>query len=340
VKAAVYLDVGQVSIQEKPTPDVSAEAALVKVVYSGICGSDLWILSGRHPRAKRFLTFGHEFMGRIDKVHEENESGLQVGDLVVVNPLLGCGNCFMCKRGNTSNCIKLRMIGIDFDGGMAEYAAVPLANLIKIRNKYCIEKNLALTEPVAVAIHAIHQSGIKKDDSTLIIGAGPIGLLLAYTLNFLQTKKVIIAEIAPGRIELAQKISDVHVVDGRSVDMVQEILSYNNNEQIDYVFEASGSRNGIEISLGVVAPKGKVVQVGVHEEKREIDLVNVVFKEIHIMGVRVYTEGDFLEAIDILNTKGYNPQFVVTHVFPLEDVKKALDTIYSGNSVGKVLISP
>jgi 2-desacetyl-2-hydroxyethyl bacteriochlorophyllide A dehydrogenase len=340
VKAAVYLDVGQVAIQEKPIPHIEGGAALVKVVYSGICGSDLWILSGKHPRAKRFLTFGHEFMGRIDKVDEENQSDIQVGDLVVVNPLLGCGNCFMCKRGNTSNCIKLRMIGIDFDGGMAEYAAVPLGNLIKIKNKYVREKNLALTEPVAVAIHAIHQSGIKKDDTALIIGAGPIGLLLAYTLHFLQTKKVIVSEINPGRIELAQKISDVHVADGRSVDVVQEILSYNGDEQIDYVFEASGSRNGIELSLEVVAPKGKVIQVGVHEGKREIDLVNIVFKEIHIMGVRVYAESDFLEAINILNTKGYNPEFIVTHVFPLEDVKKAIDTIYSGNSAGKVLISP
>ena len=338
MKTAIYSDVNQVKLVEKPIPEIAKDEALVKVSYSGICGTDLGILAGKHPRAKKFLTFGHEFIGQVAEIHNTNHNTIRVGDMVAVNPLLPCGRCFVCKRGYTHVCKNLRLIGIDSDGGMAEYAKVPLGNLVRVEEGSFHEEELALAEPIAVAVHAINQSEITEKNSTAIIGAGPIGLLIAYTLRFMGNKNISIADVNPGRLELASEIENINLINANEQDVVNKILLHNNGDEVDCVFEVSGSQNGIDCAIKAICPKGTIIQVGVHEEKRPIDLLAVLFEEITLKGVRVYTETDFMRAVGLIKTEHYNPRFVVTHIFCVEDIGKALDTIYSGGSVGKVLI--
>ena len=340
MKTAIYSDVNQVKFVEKPIPEIAKDEALVKVAYSGICGTDLGILAGKHLRAQKFLTFGHEFIGRVAEIRNTNHNTIRVGDMVAVNPLLPCGSCFVCKRGFTHVCKNLRMIGIDFDGGMAEYAKVPLGNLVRVEEGGFHEEELALTEPIAVAVHAINQSEITEKNSAVIIGAGPIGLLIAYTLRFMGNKNISIADVNPGRLELASEIENINLINAKEQDVMTEMRRHNNGDEVDYIFEAAGSQDGIDSAIKAICPKGTIVQVGVHEEKRPIDLLAVLFKEVTLKGVRVYTEIDFRRAVELIKTECYNTKFVVTHIFSLEDIEKALDTIYSGRSVGKVLIKP
>lgn len=149
MKAAVYQGKDRVFIEEVEVLDLKDGDALIKVEYAGICGTDMSIVSGRHPRAKAPLILGHELSGTVAKVKGKGE--IKEGDRVVVKPLIFCGKCYACKNGFKHICQNLKLIGIDVDGAFAEYVRVPLETVYKI--PYNIPLELAtLTEPLAAPI--------------------------------------------------------------------------------------------------------------------------------------------------------------------------------------------
>jgi (R,R)-butanediol dehydrogenase/meso-butanediol dehydrogenase/diacetyl reductase len=338
MKTAVYYDVNQTRIIDKPIPQLAENEALLKVSYSGICGTDLAIIAGKHPRAPKMVVFGHEFIGRVAEINAVKGAPVKKGDLAVVYPLLECQQCFVCRRGDTHICKNLKMIGIDYDGGMAQYTKVPLDRLIKINQPEVSEQLLALVEPTAAALHAIRESKVVPAQTIAIIGAGPIGLLIAYILRYQGFIPLGIVDINPNRLELAAQIGEIHPVNASKVDAAKAIVDLNNHNEVDYVFEVTGTKDGLETAFKALAPKGTLMIVGVHKQNREINLQNILYNEQTLKGVRVYTETDFKDAVNLLLTKDFNPGFVITHVFPLKDIDKALQAIAAGGKVGKVLL--
>lgn len=338
MKTAVYFDVDQAKNIDKPKPELGEDEALLRVSFTGICGTDLAILSGKHPRAPKMVVFGHESVGRIVEIKSSNHLFAKTGDLVVINPLIECKQCFVCKRGDTHICKNLKMIGIDYDGGMAQYVKVPLSRLVKIDQSDASERLLALTEPVAVAVHAVDEANLSSNKTVAIIGAGPIGLLIAYLLHYRGFKRISIVDINPDRLELAARIEGIHPINALSTDAAKEIVKFNNSQEVDCIFEVTGSKDGLDSAFKSLSPKGTLMIVGVHKQNREIDLQNLLYNEQTIKGVRVYTEHDFEEATKLLVNKDFNPDFVITHIFPLKEINLALETIANGGKVGKVLI--
>jgi (R,R)-butanediol dehydrogenase/meso-butanediol dehydrogenase/diacetyl reductase len=338
MKTAVYFDINQTKIIDKPIPQLAENEVLLEVSYSGICGTDLAIIAGKHPRAPKMVVFGHEFIGRVAEINTVKETSLRKGDLAVVYPLLECQQCFVCRRGDTHICKNLKMIGIDYDGGMAQYAKVPLDRLLKIDQPEVSERLLALAEPVAVALHAIREAKVVPTQTIAIIGAGPIGLLIAYILHYQGFMPFSIVDINPNRLGLAARIGTIHPVNASEVDAAKAIVDFNNHNEVDCVFEVTGTKDGLETAFKALAPKGTLMIVGVHKQNREINLQNILYNEQTLKGVRVYTETDFKDAVNLLINKDFNPGFVITHVFSLNDIDKALQTIAAGGKVGKVLL--
>jgi (R,R)-butanediol dehydrogenase/meso-butanediol dehydrogenase/diacetyl reductase len=339
MKTAVYYDVNQTKIIDKPVPELAENEVLLDVSYSGICGTDLAIIAGKHPRAQKMVVFGHEFLGRVAEINSVKETLIKKGDLAVVYPLLECQQCFVCQRGDTHICKNLKMIGIDYDGGMAQYARIPLDRLIKIDRTEVSEQLLALAEPVAVALHAIREAKLVPAQTIAIIGAGPIGLLIAYILRYQGFKPFSIVDINPNRLGLAVQIEAIYPINASEVDAARGIVDFNNHNEVDCVFEVTGTKDGLETAFKALAPKGTLMIVGVHKQNREVDLQNLLYNEQTLKGVRVYTETDFKDAVNLLTNQDFNPGFVITHVFPLEEIAQALQTIAAGGKVGKVLLN-
>src|ERR1035437_7639723 len=202
MKAAVWAATDEVAYVDVPVPEVPAGWALVKVAYNGICGTDLSIVHGKHPRAKAPLVMGHEISGWVERA---GATGSAAGTLVTVEPLISCGKCKGGRDGNSHVCRRLGLYGIDTDGGMAEYVALPPEVLHPVPDGVD-PRTAALAEPLAVAVHAVDLSGLEPGSTVAVYGAGPIGILTALVARHAGAAAVVITEPSPWRREVAARL--------------------------------------------------------------------------------------------------------------------------------------
>jgi 2-desacetyl-2-hydroxyethyl bacteriochlorophyllide A dehydrogenase len=323
MKALVYQGPYQVTIEERPVPRVKGNA-LIKVSYSGICGSDLTIVRGKHPRAKAPLIMGHEFTGTVVEV-EDNPENIRPGDRVTMYPLLSCGKCYACRTGNWHVCKTLRLIGIDCDGAMAEYISVPPSMLVKIPDKLDDEV-AALLEPLAVIVHGIHQSGFQMMDTVMISGGGPIGILAGIVLKKMGALEVYISEINRFRLAVCKELG-LNIIDVEKDEPVKFIKENTNGEGVDLLIEASGVSVAAQQMTEIVRCKGHICMLSNPAVPAPVDLRQISFKEISIIGSRVYTKEAFRQGVNYAAQIKESLRKVITHRFPLAEAPKAFEIL-------------
>src|SRR5665648_416676 len=213
MKAAVWAATDQVDVTDLPMPVVPEGWALVKVAYNGICGTDLAILHGKHPRATAPLIMGHEISGWVEQA---GATGPPAGTLVTVEPLISCGECKACRNGHPHVCRRLGLYGIDAPGAMAQYVALPPEVLHEVPDGVD-PRTATLAEPLAVAVHAVALSGMEPGDTVAVYGAGPIGVLTAMVARHEGAGTVVITEPSPWRRKVAEELGFTVVPDGRTM---------------------------------------------------------------------------------------------------------------------------
>jgi threonine dehydrogenase-like Zn-dependent dehydrogenase len=332
--AGKYLKPRVVEAVDEPVPTIAAEEALIKVEACGFCGSDLGIVAGVHPRARAPLTLGHEFSGRIVEIRSP-DSELKTGDLVTAYPLISCGHCYVCRHGAPHVCRELRLFGIDVDGGMAEYVRLPVASLLPLPSEMHPRIG-ALIEPLAVAVHGVSMSPLHRPASAVVIGAGPIGLLTALVAKARGISTVLISDIVPSRVELANRLGLRAVPAGDR--LAQIVMKETDGEGVDVVFECAGVPATARDMTALVRCRGGIVNLGVFKKPAEVDLQAINFREITIVGSRVYSRQDFEDAIRLAPLLPLEP--IVTHSFSLLQVGAAFELFRSGENACKVLIEP
>ena len=333
MKALVYTGPKKVEIREIEEDTKKKNTIKVKVKYCGICGSDIGIFLGTHPRAKAPLVLGHEFIG----VAEEDGNKIKKGDRVVAYPLISCGECLACRTGNAHVCNTLGLIGIDVDGGIRESLYVDENVLYKVPDEVA-DKEAAVIEPLAVIVRAIHQSKMKLRDTVAVIGAGPIGILTGIVAKNAGAEKVFISDISEKRLSIAEKLGliPVNVTKQSLTDVVKRAT---NNEGSDVTFECSGSKSAAIEMTELTRTSGTICMVAVHKAAHEVDLRQVNFKEQTIVGSRVYTKEEFRKAVEYSKDIKDELKQVVTHVIPLKDSDGVFDLISDlDNGTLKVLI--
>lgn len=335
MKAVVYLGKEEIVFKEVEKPKLNPGEVLIKVHSAGICGSDLGIYAGKHPRAKAPLIMGHEFTGEVVETLATG-SDIKVGDKVTVNPLISCGNCQPCQTGNAHVCKKLGLVGIDTDGGFAEYVKVDAAKVLKLPKDLPLDV-ACLVEPLAVCVHAVRKSSFKTGDIVAVLGGGPIGLLTAITARYAGASRVIISEVSESRRELAASLGFT-VVDA-SQDPESEILSLTGGNGVDVVYEAAGVPSTAALATRLVKITGQIVIVGVFKEPAKIDLQAVNFREISLIGVRVYTPRDYEVALDML-IKDQGIGRVISHKLPLEQAREGIELMRGTGHSMKILLQP
>lgn len=332
--AARYLGPHRIEPVEVPVPEIGSEEALVRVDACGFCGSDISIVSGVHPRAKVPLTVGHELCGRITAI-ETSDHAFNNGDFVTFYPLISCGNCFVCRTGNPNVCRSLRLYGFDADGGMAEYAKVPVKNLIKLPNDMPPYLG-AMIEPLAVAVHGVARAPLPEVRTAVVMGAGPIGLLTALVARARGVEQVTISDILPSRLRLAAELGLNAAKAGEELTRLVE--KETSQEGADLVFECAAATASARDMTSLVRSRGTIVNLSVFKKPVSVDMQALNFKELTIVGSRVYSREDFATAVELAPTLSLRR--IVTHSFPLQDVQSAYACFERGQGVCKVLVLP
>ena len=334
--AATYLEKDKILAKSQPLPVPGTNEALIKVLATGICGSDLAIVSGNHPRATPPLIIGHEFAGEIIELNKPEISNLRVGNKVTLYPLISCGDCYACRNGLNHVCSSLRVIGFDRDGGLAEYVSLPVDMLIRIPDTMNYEEG-SLIEPLSVAVHAINLKSVNQEDKILVLGAGPIGLLTAMVLNFHGVDNLYISDINNYRLQIANSLG-IKTINSINTNIYEYIEDITNGDMTDIVFEVVGVQESAEQMIDLVRPRGTIINVSVFKKHPKIDMRSINFKELTVLGSRVYTRQDFEKAIDISSHLPLTE--IVSHRLPLSDVTDAFRLFKKEENVCKVLLNP
>ncbi len=331
MKAAVYLGLNNIEIQEVPLPRVQPMHVLINIARTGICGTDLSIFAGKHPRAKAPLIMGHELVGKIVDIGDGITRTVEIGDNVSANPLLWCGKCRSCMRGTPHICNSLNLIGIDIDGGFAEYVNVSADRVHKL-NENVDWDHAALAEPLAVSIHAIRNSKLTIGNNVVVIGAGPIGILVGYIASLSGAQNVWILDVNPIRLN---KAVDFNLI---PININQQepkglIWDATNGIMADIVFECSGNIKAITGASDYCATSGEVVFVGIPADYANVNVPDTIYRELSYNAVRVYTNEEFGVATQMLSDYKIDISNLVSDVIALDDIQKALEKAKSGEGL-------
>lgn len=338
MKGAIIRKVNKISVEELPDPKLEREEALIKVKYAGICGTDIHLYHGKHPTAKYPLIPGHEFVGELVEINTDKESDLKIGDCVLAQPIKSCGVCDPCLEGRDNVCSKLNILGVHDSGCFAQYIKVPVRKIYKLPSGFDM-RLAALTEPLAVAVHDVRRSNLKVGQSVLVIGGGPIGLLIAMVARLNGASKIIISEVNEYRIKFAEDLGFT-VINPTKGNFLQNLLKLVNGKGFDIVYEVSGTRPGAELMTQAAKIGGTIVIVGMASDKYPVDIGAIFAKELEIKGVRIHTQINFAAAVEILKDGVINDMLrkLITHEFPLDQAEEAIRFSFEDQKHFKVLI--
>ncbi|WP_204115311.1 zinc-dependent alcohol dehydrogenase [Shimia biformata] len=307
----------------------------VRIAYCGICGTDMHVYHGNmDARVGLNRIIGHEMSGTVAACGE-GVSGFEVGQKVVVRPLDHCGDCPACNAGHQHICHKLKFLGLDTDGAMQEIWTVPAHTLHLLPDELRLD-HAALIEPVAVACHDVRLSGLQPGEDVVVIGGGPIGILVAMVARD-AGGKVVISEVNPHRLAIAQKLG-FDTVNPAEQDLKAQINTRTADKGADVVFEVSGTQPGVDAMTAVAATRARIVMVAIHATKPQIDLFQFFWRELKLIGARVYEGEDYEKAIAIITSGGVDAETVITDVSPLSDIQAAFEALDRSPTAMKSLI--
>jgi 2-desacetyl-2-hydroxyethyl bacteriochlorophyllide A dehydrogenase len=295
----------------------------LKVAYCGVCGTDVHIYHGAMATRLRLpQVIGHEVSAEIDAVGE-GVPDWQVGDRVTVRPLQP-GTDDPSDNGQRHIGKNLKFIGIDTPGGMQAYWNVPAYTLHRLPEKLSLELG-ALIEPLAVACHDVRLSELRAGEHVVVIGGGPIGLLIALVAQE-KGARVLVSEVNSARLQLAEALG-LATVNPKETDLVAAVETFTGGAMADVVFEVSGVQAGVSAMTQVARARGRIVMVAIHAEPKAVDLFRFFWRELRLIGARVYEPEDFEEAIRLAASGTLPLERLITQVVPLREAPAAFEAI-------------
>ena len=324
------LDVVQVE-SRPPGPDEVA----IRVAWCGICGTDLHVFHGHmDARVGDRRVLGHEMSGTVAAIGERC-TGVAPGDRVVVRPLAACGECPACAAGHAHICHHLRFLGLDTDGAMQEVWNVPRHTVHGVPEGLRLDL-AALVEPLAVACHDVRLSALQPGEEVVVIGGGPIGLLVALVARA-EGGNVLVSEVNPHRRTLAASLG-LDTVDPDAGALAEEVGRRTGGAGAAVVFEVSGSQAGVDAMTEVAATRGRIVVVAIHPQRMQVDLFRCFWRELRLLGARVYEPEDYERALARLADGGIDPAPLITDIRPLAEMQTAFESLVASPTAMKCLI--
>lgn len=349
MKAARWYKARDIRVEEIDEPKVTAGRVKIEVAWTGICGSDLheyvagpiFIPVGTpHPISKECapIVMGHEFSGKVAEVGE-GVTSVKVGDQVVVEPILACGECPACKKGKYNICKHLGFHGLSGGGGgFAEFTVVDERWVHKMPEGLSLEQG-AIVEPSAVALHAVRLSKIKAGDKAVVFGAGPIGLLTIEALKVAGASEIYAVELSKERCQKAVELGATVINPADETDVVGRIQELTNGGA-DVAFEVTGISSVLKQAIDSTTFEGETIVVSIWENEASIQPNNLVLSERSMKGSICYR--DIFPAVMELMTQGYFPaEKIVTKRIKVDEVvSEGFETLVNDKSQIKILVEP
>ncbi|MDR6199775.1 (R,R)-butanediol dehydrogenase/meso-butanediol dehydrogenase/diacetyl reductase [Microbacterium sp. SORGH_AS428] len=330
----VYEGNGTVSPTQLTAASPAAGDVQIAVAYTGLCGTDLHIVHGSmDQRVRTPLVFGHEMSGTVSAVGE-GVTDWQVGDAVTVMPLDWDGTCPACLAGNQHICQNLDFIGIDSPGSLQQLWNVPERTLVRIPAGTPLD-HAALIEPVAVAVHDVRRSELAPGDRAVVIGGGPIGLLIATVARHFGADVLVIELDEKRRAQIADL--GFATLDPRERDQKDAVDEWTGGAGADVVFEVSGAAQAVLGATDLAKVRGTIVVVAIHPTPRPLDLQRVFWRELRILGARVYQRTDFETAVELIAAGVIPADRLISGIVSLDEAPAAFAELESGRAM-KILV--
>jgi L-iditol 2-dehydrogenase len=325
-----------IRVVDVPWPVPQPDELLVAVARVGICGSDLHAYHGKHPFIDLPVVPGHEFAGKVVAVGAEVNDFVP-GQRVTVEPSLVCGVCYNCTQGRYNICERLRVIGCQTTGAMAEYLTVPAAKALVLPDDVSWDQ-AALVEPLAVAVHAVRVAKIDAGGKVLVLGAGTIGLMTLQAAKAMGAGPVLVTDLRGDRLELARELGADAAVDPRDTDLGIAVDAAFGAQGADVILECVGVAATVRDAIGVARKGTRIVLAGVFEQEVPVNLGFVQDRELELVGTLMYVQDDFALALELLRRGAVAAEPLISHRFSLERAAEAFAVADSREGSMKVLI--
>lgn len=337
MKTIIINNPGEVDIIEQAMPVRKQGEALLKILYGGICGSDLGTYRGTFAYASYPRIPGHEFSAEIIEIGD-NDRNLKPGMIVTCNPYFNCGHCYSCQRGLVNCCTSNETMGAQRDGAFSEYITMPIERIYD--GKGLSAKTLALIEPFCISYHGISRANIQPNDKVLVIGAGTIGVLAAVAAKA-KGAKVYISDVAENKMNYAIETFglDGGILNDSPENFIKRVEEITNDNYFDVTIEAVGLPSTFQACIDAAAFGARMVQIGVGKRTHEFDFTLLQKKELNVYGSRNALQKDFLELIDLVKSGKVDLEKIVTNTYNLDEADKAFqDFSKNAASMLKVVI--
>lgn len=337
MKTIIINKPGEVEIIEQTMPVRKQGEALLKILYGGICGSDLGTYRGTFAYASYPRIPGHEFSAEIIEIGD-NDRNLKPGMIVTCNPYFNCGHCYSCQRGLVNCCTSNETMGAQRDGAFSEYITMPIERIYD--GKGLSAKTLALIEPFCISYHGISRANIQPNDKVLVIGAGTIGVLAAVAAKA-KGAKVYISDVAENKMNYAIETFglDGGILNDSPENFIKRVEEITNGNYFDVTIEAVGLPSTFQACIDAAAFGARMVQIGVGKRTHEFDFTLLQKKELNVYGSRNALKKDFLELIDLVKSGKVDLEKIVTNTYNLDEADKAFqDFSKNAASMLKVVI--
>lgn len=303
--------------------------------YVGICGTDLHIFHGdMDARVSAPAVLGHEMSGRVVRVGPGVE-GWAPGDAVTVMPLRWDDSCPACQAGHQHICQHLDFIGIDSPGAMQQRWTVPAATLVRLPETLALDR-AALVEPTAVAVHDVGRAAVCEGEKVVVVGGGPVGILIALVARAAGAD-VRVVELSAYRRALAEE-SGLTAWDPAAVDVPGLVGRWTGEAGADVAFEVSGAAAGVDTAVDVLGVRGRLCLVAIHPKPREVNLHRFFWRELTLVGARLYDRADFEKAVGLVADGSIPAERLISKVVPLTQAPAAFEALEGGGDVMKILV--
>jgi L-iditol 2-dehydrogenase len=333
MKAAILYNDRDIRVGDAPDPRIKPDEVLIESSHAGICGTDLHIYRGEfHERVAYPAIPGHEFGGLVQEVGQD-VGGFQVGDRVVVDPIIPCHACPACLSGHLNACRTLKLLGIDLDGGLGQYVAAPASQVYRLPDNVPLAF-APMVEMYGLGHHILGRGGVQPGESVTILGAGRLGLAVLDVLcHSAGAALTIVTDLQPFRLETARKLGADHTLDVTQGDPVEQVREITQGVGVDCVIEAVGHYHLVEgqsaplaQAVHMIRNGGRIVTAGLGEQLSALHFKTLVLKEAQIIASRV-TLGEFPRALRLMGKGLLHPELLVTDQIALRDVAAAFEKV-------------
>jgi L-iditol 2-dehydrogenase len=343
MKAVVYYAPGDVRVEQVDVPICGDGEIRIKIDACAVCGTDLKAYVSGNPRIKAPKVMGHEFTGLVDTVGSD-VADFEIGDRIVMATSVACGDCYYCKKGHRNLCANIAPMGFTFEGGMAEYTVIPARALqgghaIKVPSSVPAV-HAALAEPLSCAVNSCFNCDIHQDDTVVVIGAGPMGIMNACVAQQFGASKIILAEINEERLKQAAPFGFDILVDPAKNDLASIVMQQTGGVGADVVIVAAPAAKPQEEALSLVRKRGTVclfASLPAGKSEITIDSRIIHYNEIKLVGSSDSTPVQVSKAVEMISSGSLKADKLASHVLPLDDIMKAYELMKSGEALRVVL---